>query len=107
MPREVYPVLRSKIGTRGKLVVPPDGYVMHYTITDEIRVTQTDFPRKILCLQRLEFDDDKRVEVRLGYYIIGYKPSVLGRWVWGQFAALMPLRDFRALVRKAEKKGWM
>jgi hypothetical protein len=42
--------------------------------------------------------EDKRIEVRLGYYIIGKKPKMRGRWVWDQFAALLPLRDFRALI---------
>jgi hypothetical protein len=107
MPHEAYPILPSKVGSRGKLVVPPDGYIMHYTITDEVRLVQTRFPRKMLCLQRLEFDDDHRVELRLGYYIIGYKPSVAGRWIWGQFSALIPLSDFRTLIRKAEKRGWL
>ena len=102
----VLPVLPSKIGARGKLIVPPDGCVLRYTITDEVRVTQSDMREKILCLQRIEFED-KRIEVRLGYYIIGKKPKMRGRWVWGQFAALMPLRDFRALIRVAEKKGWI
>jgi hypothetical protein len=77
-----------------------------YTITDEVRVTQSDMREKILYLQRIEFED-KRIEVRLGYYIIGKKPNMRGRWVWGQFAALMPLQDFRALVRAAKKKGWI
>ena len=109
MPRiksSVLPVLPSKVGARGKLILPPDGYVLHYTITDEVRVTQSDMREKILCLQRIEFED-KRIEVRLGYYIIGKKPKMRGRWVWGQFAALMPMRDFRALIRAAEKKGWI
>ena len=101
------PVLPSKIGKRGKLVLPPDKRVLHYTITDEVRVPQSDMPEKILCLQRIEFDEDKRVEVRLGYYIIGKLPKMRGRWVWGQFAALMPLQDFRALIQQAEKKGWI
>jgi hypothetical protein len=26
--------------------------------------------------------EDKRIEVRLGYYIIGKKPKLRGRWVW-------------------------
>jgi hypothetical protein len=110
MPRlrsSALPVLPSKVGSRGKLVVPPDGRVLHYKITDEVRVTQSDMREKIICLQRIEFEEDKRIEVRLGYYIIGKKPKMRGRWVWGQFAALMPLRDFRALVRAADKKGWI
>jgi len=42
--------------------------------------------------------------VRLGYYIIGKKPKMKGPWVWGQYATLMPMRDFRDLIRMAEEK---
>lgn len=101
------PPLPSNVGKRGKIVVPPNGEIFHYTITDEIRVPQTGKPEKVLCLQHIEFQGDKRVEVRLGYYIIGKKPKMSGKWVWGQFAALMPLKDFKTLVQKAVKKGWI
>lgn len=100
------PALRSHVGDKGKLVVPPDGFKLGYTIKDEICVTQSDLPSKILCLQNIEFDDGRK-EVRLGYYIIGKKPKMLGRWVWGQYAALMPVKDFKKLIRKAEEKGWI
>ena len=99
-------MLPSNIGKRGKLVVPPEAFVLHYTITDEICRTQSDMAEKILVLQRIEFEDG-RIEVRLGYYIIGKKPRMRGKWVWGQFAALLPLKDFRHIIREAEKKGWM
>jgi hypothetical protein len=107
------PELASNIGKRGKWVHPPDNFVVHYRIADEVRVVQSNLPgSKILCLQRIEFLDGRRpgdpaTEIRLGYYIIGKKPTVRGRWVWGQYATSMPLRDFRALVRKAKKKGWL
>ena len=58
-------------------------------------------------MQRIEFQEDGRIQLRLGYYIIGKKPKVLGRWVWGQYAALLPLGDFGRLVQQAEKKGWI
>jgi hypothetical protein len=107
MKNTTLPELPSKIGKPGKLVMPPDGEVLHYTITDEIRLPQSDAPQKILCLQRIEFVKDKRVEVRLGYYIIGKLPKMRGKWVWGQFATFLPLGDFRKLIRLAEKKGWI
>lgn len=110
MSRIPLPELKEHIGRKGKLTVPPDGHVLRYTIKDEIRRPQTEMPQKILCLQLIEFEEDKagrkRTEVRVGYYIIGKKPRMLGRWVWGQYAAMMPLKDFKALIRQAEKKGW-
>ena len=101
------PPLPSKVGKKGKLILPPENKILHYKITGEIRVPQTGMPEKILCLHRIEFDEDQRVEIRIGYYIIGKLPKMKGRWVWGQFAALMPMKDFRALIKKAEKEKWI
>ncbi len=86
-------------------MVPPDGKRLRFTITDEIRRVQSDLPSKIIVLERVLFDDD-RVEVRLGYYIIGKKPKMLGKWVWGQYATLLPLADFAAIVNEAQRLGW-
>jgi hypothetical protein len=61
-------------------------------------------PEKLVCLQRIKFEHSKP-EIRLGYYIIGKKPKMRGKRVWGQYCIFMPLRDFKALIRRAEKKG--
>src|SRR5713226_1997729 len=101
------PDLPSTIGKRGKWIHPPDNFVVRYEIADEVRAAQSNLPgTKILCLQQIKFTDGRRpndpaTEIRLGYYIIGKKPKVRGRWVWGQYATSMPQRDFKALVRKA------
>ncbi len=100
-----YPALPSNINKRGSLAHPPDGHKTPFTITDEIQRIQTGFPQKVICLQRIRFDYGAE-EIRLAYYIIGKKPKRLGSWVWGQYAALMPLEDFKWIVREAEKKGW-
>ena len=97
MKRPPYP---SNIGKRGTMVFPPDGVRRRFTITDEIRKLQSDNRDKLIVLQRIRFERGRK-EIRLGYYIIGKKPKMKGRWVWGQFAALMPLRDFRVLIRRA------
>jgi hypothetical protein len=102
----IFPILPSKVGKMGKLIMPPDNKVIHFEITGEIRVPQTGVPEKILCLHRIKFVEDNRVEIRVGYYIIGKLPKMKGKWVWGQFAALIPIKDFKALIRKAEKQGW-
>jgi hypothetical protein len=100
------PPYPSSIDKARSLVTVPDGYRYRFTITDEIVRPQTGMPEKLLCLQRIKFEDGKE-EVRLGYYIIGKKPKMLGKWVWGQYCTFMPLKDFKALVRAAEKKGWI
>ena len=58
-------------------------------------------------MQRIEFENGPHTEIRLGYYVIGTKPKMKDKWVWGQFAVLMVLDDFKALIREAETKGWI
>ncbi len=100
-----FPDLPSNVGKRGKTVMPPDGEVFRYEIVDEVREFQDDSKTKVIVLQLIKFDD-KRTEVRLGYYIIGKKPKMRGRWVWGQFAAFMPTHIFQSVIRQATKRGW-
>src|SRR6266849_4690143 len=38
------PELPSNIGKRGKWVHPPDDFVVHYRIADEVRVAQSNLP---------------------------------------------------------------
>ena len=84
-----FPALPSNVGKRGTLVHPPDGHKTSFTITDEIQRIQSNFSEKISCLQRIRFDHGAE-EIRLAYYIIGKKPKMLGRWVWGQ-SGLAPI----------------
>jgi hypothetical protein len=99
------PPLPSKTGHRGKHVFPPDGHIVGYEIIDEVRIPHTGFLEKIICLQRIKFDHGA-IELRLGYYIIGKKPRMKGKWVWGQFAATMPAQDLLSIVELAKTKGW-
>lgn len=101
-----YPPLPSHIGNRGALAFP-DGSRQHFVIADEISRPHTGVDTKIICLQRLRFNEDGREQVRVGYYVIGKRPKMLGRWVWGQYATMMPLEDFKWLIRQAEEKGWL
>jgi len=75
-------------------------------VIGEIRRIQSNRPHKVLCFERIEMEEDGRIELRLGYYLIGKKPRSKGKWVWGQFAPLMPPEDFNYLVQKAKKQGW-
>ncbi len=105
MSKPKYPPMPDNRNKRGKNVFP-DWKVVRFTITDEIRKPQSDAPHKIIYLQRVEFDD-KRVELRLCYYIIGKLPKMNGRWVFGQFATFLPPKDFKAITEQARKKGWI
>lgn len=95
----------SRIGQSVTLKMPPDGTEWLGIVKDEVYQKQSDNPDKELRLQLIEFSGG-RIEVRCGYYIKGKKVGRLGKWVWGQFALMAPLEDFRNLVRAAEAKGW-
>jgi len=103
--RMSYPPLPSKIGKRGSN--NDDGNKQYFTVLDEVTQVQSTYPGKVIFLQRIQFENDSRIELRLGYYIMGKKPSNAGKWVWGQYAPMMPAKDFQAIVRKAIEKGWI
>lgn len=75
---------------------------MTYTIEDEILMPQSDLPEKLICLQRLRFTDGS-YELRLAYYMLGARRY----WVWGQYATMLPARDFSMIVGKAKERGWI
>jgi hypothetical protein len=85
--------------------MPPNGDALYYTIIDEVRQFQDRSKSKVIVLQLVRFED-RRHEIRVGYYIIGKKPRMSGRWVWGEYAAFMPVGVFRRVVRKAIARGW-
>jgi hypothetical protein len=106
MKAETFPVLPSTIGKKIKLKHPDDSR-QNAKVIDEIRIEQIDYANKIILLQRMKFEDDgKPDEIRVCYYIIGKKPKMLGKWVFGQYATMIPLPDFRKLIRLAEEKKW-
>jgi hypothetical protein len=100
-----YPVLQTTKGNSGRSVMPPDGRHVRYVVIDEVRAFQDRAKDKIVMLQLMELED-KRREVRVGYYIIGKLPKMHGKWVWGQYAAFMPLGIFKRLIANATKRGW-
>jgi hypothetical protein len=107
------PPLPSTIGKRGSFK-DPDGTRLHFTVVDEVRQEQSEFiyapegePVGAVAVFQLIRYDIGGEELRLGYYILGKKPGMRGKWVWGQFATSMPAKDFRALFEKARQKGWL
>jgi hypothetical protein len=99
-PQKDWPKKR-KTGT----IVSPSKKVRHFKIIAEIRRQQHDCPSKLIYLQKVQFEDE-RIEFRLCYYIIGKVGKTKGKWVFGQFATLVPAEDFRVIFEKARKKGW-
>ena len=74
-----------------------------YIIEDEIIHREKGYPEKAIYLQKLRFEDGSKM-LRFCYYIIGSKPKMKGKWVYGQ-AALMTLpEDIEALLKKAKRR---
>jgi hypothetical protein len=84
----------------------PDGSSLLWKVVDEIRQMESD--EKILVLQRLARKDSPGIEMlRFGYYILGTKPKMKGKWIWGQFAPFVSKSDFAAIVKEAKKRKWL
>lgn len=85
-----------------------DGSRRSFTIEDEIFLEQR-IPekksRKLICLQRLRFDD-RSEQYRFCYYMLGVRPGREGRWVFGQYALFIPAKDLRKLIHTARERGW-
>ena len=77
------------------------GKKLKFKVIDNVTLRQTNYPKKIFILQKLLFENGKK-EIRIGYYIIGKKPRMKNKWVWGQFCPLFPKKDLVTLIRKAK-----
>ena len=99
------PLPTSNIGRR-RTIISQLGQRVKLVIEDEIVRRQSTAPNKAIVFQKIRFEEDGRVEFRFGYYMIGRKAGAKGRWVWGQYALLIPKRDLRYLLKKAQSKGW-
>ena len=104
--RDKLPPLKDHKNERGRQRLPDKSY-RYYRVTGEIYIPQSGMPQKQFCLQRIEFENDHRIELRLGYYIIGKKRGMFGKWTWGQFAPFLPIEDFKTIIEKAKHEGWM
>lgn len=76
-------------------------------IEDEVRHVPSNNSRKVICLQKVLFPKESRWELRLCYYMIGVKGRTKGKWVFGQYATLIPPEDFTILIEQAKIKGWI
>ena len=99
------PPYPDRIGKTGKLK-DIHGRRISFKIVDEITHPESTNARKVFYLQKLEFENGK-VELRLGYYILGEKQRMKNRWVWGQFTPLMHVIDFKRIINKAKMKGFV
>jgi len=93
-------ILDRRKGTEGSIVVPTlHGKQKHHRIMiDYILYKQNREKYFVVELIDLPW----RREVRIGYYILGKKQSIRGKWRWGQFAPFVPQKDILALFKKAQ-----
>ncbi len=78
-------------------------YKKKYPIKRLAWVQQSNYPKKVIALEEIEFESGS--ELRLRYYIIGKKPGMRGKWTYGESAPLIPEPDFSALVEEAKRNG--
>jgi len=81
-----------------------DGKIEKFKIVNSVDMPQKGYPEKRFILQELLFETGKK-RIRIGYYIIGKKPKMKGKWVWGQSCPMFPEQDIKKLLEKAKSKG--
>jgi hypothetical protein len=96
----------NNVGKERKLT-SIDGKKSTFTVVCEIIRPQGPSPhKKLIYLQKLKHSDG-RPEYRFAYYMRGVKGRTKGRWVFGQYALMIPSRDLSWLLKTARKKGWV
>jgi len=83
-----------------------DGNLVKFEIEKYVELTHSSNKEKKLVLQKLKFENGKK-ELRFGYYVIGRKPKMIGKWVWGQYSPFISQKDFHKLIEKARKTGML
>lgn len=63
---------------------------------------QSTYKSKVIILEEIQLKKNKK-ELRLRYYIMGKKKSVVGKWTFGQYATFIPHKDFLKLIQLAKK----
>lgn len=97
------PPLQSHIGESVKFKGTVRGDVQGRVIDE---VAAEDHPGKVVKVQLIEFPDERRI-FRLCYWIEGKKPSVIGKWMFGQFAPTISIPTWVELLRQMTPKGWL
>lgn len=80
------------------------GIKVHLTVLDEIVIPQG--PGRLIYFQQFRLEEDKRIEYRFTYYMLGHKPSRKGKWVFGQYSLMIPAKELSTILKEARKRGW-
>ncbi len=100
-----WPPLPDNIG-KTKRIPTIDGCVRHLKIEDEIKQPDKSSGRGLYVFQKMRHIEENQVVFRFGYYMIGVKPRMKGKWVWGQFCPMISGKDFLAVIKEAKKRKW-
>jgi hypothetical protein len=96
----------SHVGER-RVFKAIDGRKVHRTIKDEIiRRQETSRHEKLIYLQKMWYEEERRVEYRFTYFMRGFKKGARGRWVFGQYSLLIPPEDLKWLLGEARRRRW-
>lgn len=95
----------NNIGKRRKLTAI-DGQPEYAIIEDEIIRPGSGTHQKLIYLQKLRFEEDGHLEYRFTYYMKGFEGKTRGRWVFGQYSLISPVKDVSWILKKARAKGW-
>lgn len=79
-------------------------------ITKRVTLRQrTSHRGKYFVLEEIKLPKKRRTrtQLRVGYWILGKKPRMRNKWVWGQSAPLIPKSDLLKLVDKAKRQGML
>jgi hypothetical protein len=93
----------KNVGKR-RIITAIDGSKVALVVRDEIVVPQGE--GKLIYFQKLQFESDGRFEYRFTYYMRGFKPSRLGRWVFGQYSLMAPEHEVAIMLKEARARGW-
>jgi hypothetical protein len=107
MPTEL-PPRPVTIGKTGR-VTSIDGRQRRFKVLDEVVVRQRVVDRgssKLIYFQKIQFEQAKRMEYRFAYYMLGVKPGAKGRWVFGQYAPMIPATELKKLLAAARARAW-
>ena len=91
------PEYPNNIG-KTRTLININGVKRKIKILDEIIFPQKGIDYKIFCIQKLQVED-RKPEIRIGYYMIGVKGRMKGRWTWGQYNPHMPMSDLKKMYK--------
>lgn len=80
------------------------GRGVYFEVKEEI--AEPHGKRKLIFFEQLQFERSGCIEYRLTYYMLGYKRSRRGRWVFGQYSLVLPAVKLALLLAEARKRGW-